>query len=147
MSIENFFKTSTSIFKINNSLPWKTINYLILKISTTRATLKTKKKSYVCLLMQKNLRSRSIFVEKSIIRSEYKILNSSKKILKKPPQMFYKKGFLKHFTIFTEKHLCWPASLQLYLKETPTQVFPVNITKLSRTSILKNICERLLWKI
>ena len=99
------------------------IHYHILKISTTRATLKTKKKNYVCLLMQKNLRSRSSFVEKSIIRSECKTLNSSKKILKKPPQMFYKKGFLKHFTIFTEKHLCWPASLQLYLKETPTQVF------------------------
>ena len=51
---------------INNSFAKKND-----KISTTRATLKTKKKNYACLLMQKNLRSRSIFVEKSIVRSGY----------------------------------------------------------------------------
>ena len=32
------------------------------------------------------------------------------------------------------------AGLQLYLKETPAQVFPVNIAKLLRTPILKNGC-------
>ena len=26
---------------------------------------------------------------------------------KQPPEEFYKTGFLKHFTIFIEKHLCW----------------------------------------
>ena len=85
--------------------------------------LKNKEKELCLSPNAEEFKIKTIFVEKSIIRSEYKILNSSKKILKKPPQMFYKKGFLKHFTIFTEKHLCWPASLQLYLKETPTQVF------------------------
>ena len=24
-----------------------------------------------------------------------------------PPELFYKKAVLKHFAIFTEKHLCW----------------------------------------
>ena len=37
-----------------------------------------------------------------------------------------------------------PQAQELCLKETPTQVFPVNIVKFSRTAILKNICEQLL---
>ena len=37
-------------------------------------------------------------------------------------QMLFKKGILKNFTTFTGKHLCW-SLLQLYSKETPTQVF------------------------
>ena len=41
-----------------------------------------------------------------------------------------KKAALKNFTIFTAKDLCWS--------------LPVNIAKLSRTPILKNICERVL---
>ena len=32
------------------------------------------------------------------------------------------------------------------LKDTPTQVFPVNIVKFLRAPILKNICERLLFQ-
>ena len=42
--------------------------------------------------------------------------------------MFFKIGALKNFANFTGKHLCWnlfliKLPLQLYQKETPTQVF------------------------
>ena len=45
--------------------------------------------------------------------------------------MFYKKSFLKNLAIFLGKHLCWslflkncrPSVLQVYWKETLTQVF------------------------
>ena len=38
-------------------------------------------------------------------------------------QMFFKTGVLKHFAVFTGKHLCQLEVLQLYLKETTTMVF------------------------
>ena len=41
---------------------------------------------------------------------------------KQPPEMFCKKGVLKNLTNFTGKHLYW-SLLQLYLKQTPKQVF------------------------
>ena len=44
--------------------------------------------------------------------------------------MFFKICVLKNFAIFIGKHLFWN---QLYQKETPTQVFFVNITKFIRT--------------
>ena len=65
-----------------------------------------------------------------------------------------KEGFLKIFKSFTEKRLCWnlflirfrPLGLQLYLKETPTKAFLVELAKYLRTPILKNICEQQLLK-
>ena len=46
---------------------------------------------------------------------------------KQPPEVFCKKGALKKFAIFTEKHLCWSlcgrSGLQFYQKETPTLMF------------------------
>ena len=60
-------------------------------------------------------------------------------IQKQRPEVFYKKDFLKKFAILTGKHLC----LSLFLiKLTLVQVLPVKITKILRTSIFKNICER-----
>ena len=44
--------------------------------------------------------------------------------------MFLKIGVLRNFTTFKEKHLCWSCFLS---KETPAQVFPVNIAKFLRT--------------
>ena len=67
---------------------------------------------------------------------------------KQPPQVFYKKAVLKNFALFTGKNLCW--SLILLKTFRPTilliryRCFPVNISKFLRTSILKNIHERLL---
>ena len=54
------------------------------------------------------------------------------KTQKQPPEVFYKKS-------------C--SGLWLYLEETSTQVFSVNIGKFLRTPILKNISEWLLLKI
>ena len=51
-------------------------------------------------------------------------------ILKQPPDAFYKKAVLKSFAMFIEKHLCWPSALQLYQKETPTQVFSCEYYKI-----------------
>ena len=51
---------------------------------------------------------------------------------------------LKNFTIFTEKHLCWslflkscrPEGLQLYQKDTPTQVLSCEYCKIVKNSFL-----------
>ena len=56
---------------------------------------------------------------------------------KQPPEVFYKKGALKDYVIFTGKHLCSNLRLQ-------HRCFSENIAKSLRKSILKNICERLL---
>ena len=64
-------------------------------------------------------------------------------------------GVLKHLTNFTGKQLCWVIfliKLQAYglrpatllKKITQHRYFPVKLAELLRTSILKNICERLL---
>ena len=61
--------------------------------------------------------------------------------------MFFKKGVLKNFAIFTGKYLYWgfflnrvaDLGLQLYQKENPTQVFPVNIAKYLRASFLRKL--------
>ena len=58
-----------------------------------------------------------------------------KKIQKQSPEEFYKKPVLKILAIFTGKHLC----LILFLI--------VNIVKILRVPILKNICGRLLRKM
>ena len=49
-----------------------------------------------------------------------------------------KKSVLKHFGIFTEKHLCWSLFLiKLFVKKRlQNSCFPVNIAK--------NVCEQLL---
>ena len=65
-----------------------------------------------------------------------------------------KQGVLKNFANFTEKHLCWCLiliKLQIFrpvtlLKRLRHKFFPAKSTKLLRTPIWKNICERLLLK-
>ena len=55
-----------------------------------------------------------------------------------------KKAVLKFFAIFIEKTLSW----SLFLIELFQHgCFPVNIAKILRTPILKNICERLLLNV
>ena len=55
-----------------------------------------------------------------------------------------KNGVLKNFTIFTGKHLCWRLRPVTLLKKRRQNIcFPVNITIILRTPILKNICEQL----
>ena len=62
-----------------------------------------------------------------------------------------KKGVLKDFAIFTGKHLCWSLFLKkntnlqawnFIKKRLKHMYFTVNIAKLLRTFILKNIWER-----
>ena len=51
-----------------------------------------------------------------------------------PREAFYKKAVLKNFSIFTGKYLCWSlflTKLQLYLKETPAQVFSCEYCEIS----------------
>ena len=56
-----------------------------------------------------------------------------------------KNAVLRIFAIFTGKHLCWSLFLIKLTKKTlQHRRFPVNIAKFLRTSLLKNICERLL---
>ena len=56
--------------------------------------------------------------------------------------MFFKTGSLKNFAIFTAKHLCWSFFLKklfVFKKETPTQVFPVDIVKFLRTFFYRKL--------
>ena len=66
-------------------------------------------------------------------------------VQKQPPEVFYKKGILKYFTIFAEKHLCWNLLLtklecSFMKKGLQHRFFPVNIMKFLTTPILRNIC-------
>ena len=59
---------------------------------------------------------------------------------KQPPEVFCKKDVFKNFTILAGKHLCSGLFLTL-LKETPTQVFSVNVAKFLRTAFfIKHLC-------
>ena len=67
-------------------------------------------------------------------------------VQKQPPEVFCKKGVLKNFANFTGKHLCWSLfqACSFIKKRLQQWCFPVKFTKFLRTSILKNICERLI---
>ena len=78
------------------------------------------------------------------------------KVWKQPfLQMFFKMGLLKHFTIFTRKHLCWSlfliscraSVLQLYWKETPTQVFSCEHCEIFKNSYFyrKSLVDAWMW--
>ena len=68
-----------------------------------------------------------------------------------------KKAILKHFVIFTGKHLCWGLffnkvaghqACNFIKKRLQHRHFLANIRKFIRRPILKNICERLhFWKV
>ena len=66
---------------------------------------------------------------------------------KQPPEVFCRKGVLKNFAIFTKKNLCWSLfgvfGVNFIKKGLQHRHFSVNITRLLRTPILKNISERL----
>ena len=72
--------------------------------------------------------------------------------LKQPPYVFYIKDFIKNFILFAGKQLCWNvfnkvAGLQAcsFIKKIlKHRWFLVNIAKFLRTSMLRNIRERLL---
>ena len=57
-----------------------------------------------------------------------------------------KKGIPKNFANFTGKHLCWSLlqACNFNKKRLQHWCFPVKLSKFLRTSILKNICERLI---
>ena len=67
-------------------------------------------------------------------------------------QVFHKKAVFKNLAIFIGKHLCRSAfinenasfqSCNFIKKRVQHRCFPVTIAKFLRTSVLKNICERL----
>ena len=58
-------------------------------------------------------------------------------------QMFFKIGVLKHFTIFTGKHLSWSLKACKYIKKRlQHRCFPVNIAEFLRIAIF---IEHLWW--
>ena len=64
------------------------------------------------------------------------------------PRCTAEKGVLKNFTNFAGKRLCWclflgPQPFNFIKKRFQRRYFPVKFAKFLRTSILKNICERL----
>ena len=66
-----------------------------------------------------------------------------KKYLYDNDTKYYIENICHQFFDLSSHRRC-SVGLQLHQKETPTQVFPVNIAKILRTPISKNICERLL---
>ena len=65
-------------------------------------------------------------------------------------QVFFKTGVLKHFAIFTGKHLCWCLFLIELLDWRPAfslkmrlqyRFFPVNIARFLKTAFLWNTCS------
>ena len=74
-------------------------------------------------------------------------------VQREPPEVLYEKAVLKNFAKFTGKHLCLShffnkvAGLQAcnFIEKRPQHsCFPVNVAKILRTPILKNICKLLL---
>ena len=67
-------------------------------------------------------------------------------------QVFYKKSCIKHFAIFTGKHLCWSIFLIKFIKKKfqhigfsheYCKIFKSIFREIKRFSILQKICERL----
>ena len=66
-----------------------------------------------------------------------------------------RKSVLKNFANFTGKQLCWSLFLwngrspacKFFEKRLQHKCFPVKFVKLLKTSILKNICKRLLLEV
>ena len=63
-----------------------------------------------------------------------------------------RKGVLKKLANFTGKHLCWSYLFKMLIllltkKRNQHKYFSVKFAKFLRTSISKNICERLLLKL
>ena len=51
-------------------------------------------------------------------------------------QVFYKKSCIKHFAIFTGKHLCWSIFLIKFIKKKFQHIgFPMNIARFLRASL------------
>ena len=72
----------------------------------------------------------------------YQYIKLRKSIIKR--RCSIKKAALKHFAIFTGKHLCWSIFLiKFIITKLQHRYFPVNIARFLRASILYNICERL----
>ena len=68
------------------------------------------------------------------------------------PEVFYENGFLKAFTKFTGKHLCWNlfydkypiwSSATLLKKRLQRKCFALDFEKFLKAPILQNICKRL----
>ena len=53
--------------------------------------------------------------------------------------MFFQTGVLKNFVTFIGKHLCWSLQVQIYYKETPTQVFSCKYSEILKNSFLYSI--------
>ena len=90
-------------------------------------------------------------VELEILRNSSTIFRSSHR------RCSIKKAILKHFVIFTGKHLCWGLffnkvaghqACDFIKKRLQHRYFLAKIGRFIRTPILKKICERLhFWKV
>ena len=92
----------------------------------------------------------------SFINSSVKISQVELKIFRNSSTIFrrrhrtcsMKKPILKHFVIFTGKHLCWGLFFNQIAGHETCGLFFANIGKFVRRPILKNISEGLhFWKV
>ena len=82
----------------------------------------------------------NVFLTEQFIEKTVSFWDPVKKFPMSHQKCSTKKVILKNSTIFTGKHLCWSLfsaaleSLQLYQKETPTQVFPCEYCRYFRNN-------------
>ena len=83
----------------------------------------------------------SLILKTKLWRSEIVDVNEDLCWTRRGKWCSVKKGVLENFANFTGNHLCWSLILT---KLQALRCFPVKFAIILRTSILKNICERLL---
>ena len=88
---------------------------------------------FVCIIHGQNLGNVQTFTSISQLR---RLISKAKKFKSSHRRCSIKELFLKMFTTFTGKHLCWSFQACNFIKK----IF-------LRTPILKNICERLLIQL
>ena len=87
-------------------------------------------------LLKENLTYSSIFkayFKKILASAKASLIFIKNRCKSSRPQMFFKIGVFKKFTIFREKHLCWSV---LLIKLQAFWCFPVNIAKFLRIVLL-----------
>ena len=116
---------------------WRQVSGMSLPIIKSCLILLSSFKEDCCEILL--LRWQSVFLKITYFHAQ-----------KQPPEvfLFYKKGVLRNFAKFTEKHLCQSLFLLKFIRpQAWHRCFPVNFAKFLRTAFLQNTFRRLLLHV